>query len=135
MLAFTLFHYCIKSLSRSRGKGHEVQSSCSILLLKLQVLFEGTRAVGVEYVKDGRLHTMRVRKEVILSAGTIGSPQILMLSGVGHKQHLQQHGVHSYLFQHLTSAVLVSTEIKFLHGNLFYEYCKHIPKSGEVILV
>ncbi len=59
----------------------------------LQVLFEGTRAVGVEYVKDGRLHTMRARKEVILSAGTIGSPHILMLSGVGHKQHLLKFGV------------------------------------------
>ena len=57
------------------------------------MLFEGTRAVGVEYVKDGKLHTMRARKEVVLSAGAIGTPHILMLSGVGHKQHLQQFGV------------------------------------------
>ena len=50
-----------------------------------KVVFEGKRAVGVEYVKNGRLETMRAQKEVILSAGTIGSPHILMLSGIGHK--------------------------------------------------
>ena len=43
----------------------------------------------MEYVKDGRLLSVRARKEVILSAGTIGSAQILLLSGVGPKDHLQ----------------------------------------------
>ncbi len=50
-----------------------------------RVLFDGIRAMGVEYVKNGRLKTVRARKEVILSAGAIGSPHILMLSGIGHK--------------------------------------------------
>ena len=44
-------------------------------------------------MKDGRLQTVSARKEIILSAGTIGSPHILMLSGIGHKEHLKKYGV------------------------------------------
>ena len=44
-------------------------------------------------MKEGRLERVNVRKEVIVSAGTIGSPQILMLSGIGHKDHLRKYGV------------------------------------------
>lgn len=47
---------------------------------------------GVEYFKDGEYKTIKVRKEVILSAGAVQSPQILMLSGIGPKKHLQQVG-------------------------------------------
>lgn len=53
-----------------------------------QVLFDGKRAMGVEVIKDGKKTTFNANKEVILSAGTVGSPKILMLSGVGPKQHL-----------------------------------------------
>jgi choline dehydrogenase len=58
-----------------------------------RVLFEGRRAVGVAYRQDGALKRARARGEVILSAGAIGSPQILMLSGVGPAAHLSAHGV------------------------------------------
>ncbi|XP_034245055.1 glucose dehydrogenase [FAD, quinone]-like [Thrips palmi] len=51
------------------------------------------RAVGVQYVRDRRVRVVRARKEVILCAGTIGSPHLLMLSGVGPRQHLRDHGV------------------------------------------
>ncbi|XP_063241431.1 glucose dehydrogenase [FAD, quinone]-like [Bacillus rossius redtenbacheri] len=51
------------------------------------------RAVGVEYQKDGQLRTIKVRKEVILAAGAVQSPQILMLSGVGPAKHLRQFGI------------------------------------------
>lgn len=54
-----------------------------------KVLFEGKRAVGVEVIKDGRKTILKATKEVILSAGSVGSPQILMLSGIGPKQHLK----------------------------------------------
>ncbi|KAJ8314943.1 hypothetical protein KUTeg_007093 [Tegillarca granosa] len=54
-----------------------------------KVLFEGKRAVGVEAIKDGRKTILKATKEVILSAGSVGSPQILMLSGIGPKQHLK----------------------------------------------
>ncbi|MEO7742069.1 MAG: choline dehydrogenase [Usitatibacter sp.] len=57
-----------------------------------RVLFEGMRAVGVEYVQGGETRTVRAR-EVILAAGAIQSPQLLMLSGVGRGGHLQEHGI------------------------------------------
>jgi choline dehydrogenase-like flavoprotein len=47
---------------------------------------------GVEYFKDGQYRTIRVRKEVIVSAGAIQSPQLLMLSGIGPKDHLKSVG-------------------------------------------
>ncbi|MDR3418731.1 MAG: choline dehydrogenase [Nevskia sp.] len=58
-----------------------------------KVLFEGKRAVGLRYVEGGRYQEVRARREVILSAGAIGSPHLLLLSGVGPREHLQQHGV------------------------------------------
>ena len=57
------------------------------------ILFEGLRAVGVEYLKDGKRRVARVEREVIVSAGTINSPQILMLSGIGEPQVLAAHGI------------------------------------------
>ena len=48
---------------------------------------------GVYVIRDGRKYFIKAEKEVILSAGAIGSPQILMLSGVGPKQHLNELGI------------------------------------------
>ncbi len=58
-----------------------------------KVIFEGHRAVGVQFRKDGQSSTVRAEAEVILSAGAIGSPQILELSGVGATDHLRSFGV------------------------------------------
>lgn len=58
-----------------------------------KVLFEGKTAIGVEYMHDGQLKTVCAEREVILSAGTFGSPQILMLSGVGEAAQLQHFGI------------------------------------------
>ena len=58
-----------------------------------KVLFEGTQATGVAFRRDGRDNVARARREVILCAGAIGSPQILMLSGVGPHAHLQEMGI------------------------------------------
>lgn len=51
--------------------------------LASKILFEGKRAVGIEYQQNGETRTARAGREVILSAGSINSPQLLQLSGVG----------------------------------------------------
>lgn len=58
-----------------------------------RVLFEGRKAVGVEYQKGGQLHQVKANAEVVLSAGAIGSPQILQTSGIGPGALLQKVGV------------------------------------------
>ena len=60
-----------------------------------RVIFEGNKAVGVSYVQepDNIEGSVRAKQEVILSAGAIGSPHILMLSGVGPSAHLQEAGI------------------------------------------
>ncbi|HEX4090784.1 MAG TPA: GMC oxidoreductase, partial [Trebonia sp.] len=58
-----------------------------------RVVIEGSRAVGVEVVTGSGRETIRAGREVILSAGAFGSPQLLMLSGVGPAAHLRQHGI------------------------------------------
>lgn len=58
-----------------------------------RVLFEGKRAVGVEYMKGGKLQQARAKAEVILASGAIGSPQILQNSGVGPAEVLHKAGV------------------------------------------
>jgi choline dehydrogenase len=61
--------------------------------LTSRVLFEGKRAVGVEFKQNGRVKRYRAEREVILSGGAINSPQLLMLSGVGPADHLREVGV------------------------------------------
>lgn len=51
------------------------------------------KAIGVEFVKKGISRIVYAKKEVILSAGPINSPQLLMLSGIGPKNHLQNLGI------------------------------------------
>lgn len=58
-----------------------------------RVLFEGTRAIGVEYVRNGKTLTARADREVLLCGGTINSPQLLMLSGIGAPDHLATHNI------------------------------------------
>ncbi|MGD1877884.1 MAG: GMC family oxidoreductase [Kiloniellaceae bacterium] len=85
-----------------------------------RVLFEGRRAVGVAYRRKGEACEARCRGEVILSAGAIGSPQILMLSGVGPGAHLQDleipvvhdlSGVGRNLQDHLQVRMVFKTKV------------------------
>jgi len=57
------------------------------------IRFEGRRAVGVDYLIGGRPAGVRAGREVILSAGALNSPQLLMLSGIGDADHLAAHGI------------------------------------------
>lgn len=58
-----------------------------------RILIENGVAVGVEYKHNGQLKQIYARREVLLSAGAMQSPQILMLSGVGDQQELMKHGI------------------------------------------
>lgn len=61
--------------------------------LTLRVLLEGTRATGVEISQAGEVVQLQARREVILSAGSINSPQLLLLSGIGPAAELARHGI------------------------------------------
>ena len=61
--------------------------------LTTRILLEGKRAVGVEYRKGDKIHQVKAYKEVILSAGAVGSPHILLLSGIGPAAHLKEMGI------------------------------------------
>ncbi|MFD2270765.1 GMC family oxidoreductase N-terminal domain-containing protein [Undibacterium arcticum] len=61
--------------------------------LVTRILFDGTRAIGVEYAQGGRTHQVYAAREVILSGGAINSPQVLMLSGIGNAGELRALGI------------------------------------------
>jgi len=58
-----------------------------------KILFDGKRAIGVQVEQAGQVFDVQANKEVILSAGAFGSPQLLMLSGVGPAAHLKEHDI------------------------------------------
>ena len=59
-----------------------------------RIIFDGGRAAGIAYRdRSGEERTVKARREVILSSGAIGSPQLLMISGIGEAEHLRDHGI------------------------------------------
>jgi choline dehydrogenase/4-pyridoxate dehydrogenase len=78
-----------------RGKNLTVE----VEALASRLLFEGSRAVGVEYEQNGERKIARAEREVILAGGAINSPHLLMLSGIGDADELRQHGIAVKLHQ------------------------------------
>nr|HET7857809.1 choline dehydrogenase [Caldimonas sp.] len=74
--------------ARSRANLHVVTEA-----LTTRVVLSGRCAVGVEVRVGGAARTLRARREVLLAAGALQSPQLLMLSGIGPGAHLQSHGI------------------------------------------
>lgn len=58
-----------------------------------KLIMEGDQVVGVEFKRNNETHVVRATKEVIVSGGSTNSPQLLMLSGIGPKDHLQEHEI------------------------------------------
>ena len=91
-----------------------------------RIVLEGKRAVGVEVRVDGELQQLKAKREVLLCAGSLQSPQLLMLSGIGPGAQLQKHGiatVHALpgvganLHDHLDVVQVVDTpQVKDLFG-------------------
>ncbi|GAB1859087.1 Glucose dehydrogenase [Camponotus japonicus] len=69
---------------------HVTQKS---MVRKVLIDHRTNRTIGVEFIKYGRIISVFARKEVILCAGAIGSPQLLMLSGIGPAKHLTKLGI------------------------------------------
>ena len=77
-------------LGSARGRGNlRVETSA----LAQRIVFDGRRAVAVEYRQAGILKTARARKEILISGGAFNSPQLLQLSGVGPADLLRKHGI------------------------------------------
>ena len=83
-----------------------------------RVLFDGSRAIGVEYLLDGVTSRANARREVVLCGGAVNTPQLLMLSGIGPKAQLEKHGipvlvdspeVGENLRDHLLSGLIIET--------------------------
>ena len=72
---------------------HRRNLSVATDTLTRRVLVENGRATGVEIARDGRLLRVHAAREVILCGGTVNSPQILMLSGIGPPEELARHGI------------------------------------------
>jgi choline dehydrogenase len=60
-----------------------------------KILLDGRTATGVTLLQRGERKTLRAARETILSAGTVGSPHLLMLSGIGDREALKEHGIAS----------------------------------------
>jgi choline dehydrogenase len=135
--------------SASRGYIHHLNPGGLQLqseTLVRRVVLEKGRAVGVEVTdisKNGRKNggsgatrTIRAGKEVILSAGFVGSAQLLMLSGIGHAQHLRDHGIEivadlpvgDNLHDHLFHALTFHTTTSKMRGNAFF-FAKGVAKE------
>ena len=66
-----------------------VETGCQVLRIE----FVGNRAHGVEYARGGEPRRVRAESEVIVTSGAIGTPKLMMLSGVGPAAHLREHGI------------------------------------------
>ncbi len=135
--------------SASRGYIHHLAPSTlevQTQVLVTKVVIENGRATGVRVRdKDGSERTIRAGKEVILSAGFVGSAQILMLSGIGHAQHLKDHGIEvvadlpvgDNLHDHMFHAMTFHTTTSKLRGKpLFFAkgVAKEVLRPGSTFL-
>ena len=96
------FQFTIKDFKRGSTASTFLKEAKSRRNLKIlskthtrKVIIENQKAVGVEVQTGRKVYAIHANKEVILAAGAFGSPHILMLSGVGNKDHLEEVGVTS----------------------------------------
>nr|WP_315183006.1 GMC family oxidoreductase N-terminal domain-containing protein [uncultured Albidiferax sp.] len=92
-----------------------------------RVLFEGTRAVGVELLQDGVRSVVKARREVVLCAGALHSPKLLQLSGVGPAALLQRLGIplvadSAGVGQHLLEHRCILMHVRIREGSMNQEY-------------
>ncbi|KPN17073.1 glucose-methanol-choline oxidoreductase [Xanthomonas sp. Mitacek01] len=92
----------------------------------LELVMERGRCVGVKYLHDGKPAMVRASREVVLSAGAITSPWLLMLSGIGPEAELRRHGI---AVQHALPGVGQNLHDHVLGGGLNWEAKAPVPAS------
>ncbi|MBX3573753.1 MAG: GMC family oxidoreductase N-terminal domain-containing protein [Mesorhizobium sp.] len=95
--------------------------------LATRILFEGSRAVGIEYEQDGQTKQARANREVILSAGSVASPQLLQLSGIGPGPLLQSLGIKVTLANANVGANLQD------HVGINYTFKAKVPTLNSIL--
>ncbi|XP_045768769.1 glucose dehydrogenase [FAD, quinone]-like isoform X2 [Maniola jurtina] len=103
-LGYSVPSYTIDQLRQSAAIAfiRPIKDRPNLFILKStlarKIIFDGKRAVGVEVQeKDGSVKTLKAEKEIILSAGAVNSPKLLMLSGIGQRDHLEEMGIETLL--------------------------------------
>lgn len=106
--------------------------------LATRVLFEGKKAVGVEFTRNSRTVTVKAAREVILAGGAINSPQLLQLSGVGPGELLHEHGIEVVsdlpgVGENLQDHYVISTTYRLKKGTISVNELTNGPRFvGEV---
>ncbi len=105
-----------------------------------RILFDGKRAVGVEYRQGDQTLTLRARREVILSSGAFQTPHLLMLSGVGDAAALAQHGIASLhhlpgvgqnLQDHPDFIFAYLSDSRYFTGTSFRGFARQLASIGQ----
>ena len=115
-----------------------------------RIIFDGRKAVGVAYQRGEATHEARAGREVILSAGSIGSPQLLQLSGIGSGAVLKRHGIDvvaaneavgrnlqdhlCYDFTYRSRAPSLNNDLRPWHGKLRAGLRYILARSGPLSL-
>jgi len=141
-------------MSAARAFLHPVRKRPNLTVISrahaTRILFEGKRATGVEYSCNGKVDQAFAGREVVVSAGSINSPQLLQLSGVGDAEALQRHGidiVHKQpnVGQHLQDHLCIThtyrakvptlnDQLRPLHGKLWHGLNYVLRRRGPLSL-
>lgn len=102
MIGFSFLQNTMKNgtrLSSSRAFLHPIRNRKNLHITKMSratkivIDPETKQAVSIQFIRRNKAYVIRARKEIIVSAGAINSPQLLMLSGIGPRQHLESLGI------------------------------------------
>jgi choline dehydrogenase len=101
--------------------------SLTINAMVTKVCFDGRRAAGVDYIKGGQTQRVKVRREVILCGGSVNTPQLLQLSGVGPAALLKEYGIEVILDSPHVGQNLAD------HQGINYTYEASVPTMNQML--
>ena len=92
-------------------------------------------AYGVEFDHHGKTWTVRAKKEVIISNGAIRTPQLLMLSGIGPKEHLKKFNVTWIIFSFFILFIFLGLEINALQSFYFFYLPNYVVHNAKFVII